>query len=290
MLPTFDAVDRHPVAAFAVLAVGLSWAAWIPALSVFEGPVRTAAIVPGAFGPGVAAAVVVRLRGGSVRRWLAETVDWRCPPRWYVAAVAVPVGASVAIGAAVLWFAGGVDPEAVGPTAVAFAVNVPFAALLGGGQEEFGWRGFALPHLQARYGALAASGLVGLLWALWHAPMFAFGVYPHSPALYAAAVVAFAVVLTWLYNGSGGCVPVAVLAHGLINAAVNVPVGLVGGADALPVPFAGLLAVGFGAVALALVARHGGETLSAGRAATATWTDRAAATTGEASAPAAGDD
>jgi membrane protease YdiL (CAAX protease family) len=260
---SIDAVDRHPVAAFFALTIGFSWAIWIPTLSTVQGPIVRVAAIPGAFGPLAAAAVVTRLRGGSVRRWIASTLDWRRPRRWYAAALAVPLGVSAVIGVGMLVLAGGAGDGTLRPAIAAFAINVVFATLLGGGQEEFGWRGFALPQLQARYDALTASVLIGAVWALWHAPLFVFDVYALSPPQYAISVIAFSVVLTWLYNGSRGCVPAAVLMHGSINASVNLPLQIVGGQSSLPVSFGSVLAVGFGLVALVLVGYYGPETLSA---------------------------
>ena len=265
-------LDRHPAAAYFALTIALSWGVWLPTLSTVEGPMLRLAAIPGAFGPLAAAAAVTKLRGDSVRSWLASTLDWRRSPRWYAAALAVPVGVSVALGAVVIPLAGGIEQGTVGRAAATFAINLVFATLLGGGQEEFGWRGFALPHLQREYGALPASAIVGAVWALWHAPMFAFGVYSMSPIGYAAFVLAASVVFTWLYNSSRGCVPAAILMHGALNASVNVPLQVVGGPSALPVPFTVLLVAAFGLLALALVARYGPSTLAAGAVRRPTWT------------------
>jgi len=278
MRARLDTVDRHPVATFAALAIASSWAVWIPALTTIDGPAAKAALVPGAFCPLVAAAVVTWLRGDSVRAWLASTLSWRRSARWYVAAVTVPLVVALALGAVMVTLAGGFGDGTFRPALAMFAFNIVFATVLGGGQEEFGWRGFALPHLQSRYDALTASVLVGSVWALWHAPLFAFDVYAMSPVLYAVSVLAFAVILTWLYNSSRACVPAAILMHGSINASVNLPLQAVGGPSALPIPFAGLLAGGFGLVALTLIAYYGPQTLSARDVATPTWTDETVVT------------
>jgi membrane protease YdiL (CAAX protease family) len=278
MRALLDTVDRHPVATFAVLAIAVSWAVWIPALAAIDGQAAKAALIPGAFGPLVAGAIVTRLRGNSVRAWLASTLSWRRSVRWYAVAVTVPLGVAIGLGAVMVALAGGLGDGTLRPALAVFAFNMVFATVLSGGQEEFGWRGFALPHLQSRYDALTASVLIGLVWSLWHAPLFAFDVYAMNPVLYAVSVIGFAVILTWLYNSSRACVPAAILMHGSINASVNLPLQAVGGPSALPVPFAGLLAGGFGLVAIALIVYYGPQTLSARDVGTPTWTDRTAVT------------
>ena len=258
----------YPFVTFATLALAVSWAAWMPLFVVVPSP-TSALMVPGAFGPALAAAAVVRLRGESVRAWLADALDPHVARRWYLAALGVPLAVALAVGVTFVAVTGRFDPTRLGTATVTYPVALAFAAVAGGGQEELGWRGFALPALQERFDAATASVVVGLLWTVWHLPAFVFAVpgYTGSVAAYALLVVGVSVVLTWLYNATDGSVLPAMLLHGGVNAASGLGVAAVGGLP-VPLPPKAVLAAAIWLVALALLARYGRGTLSTAPAVT----------------------
>src|SRR5256885_4127011 len=122
------------------------------------------------YAPTLAALAVAALHpdGGGVRALLRPVLRWRVSPQWYVVALAGPIAL----------FLAAVAVEAVlGGQLRASWLSVPggadlgflFGALVAGSfGEEVGWRGFGQRRLQARYTALAASAIVGTLWATWH--------------------------------------------------------------------------------------------------------------------------
>ena len=143
----------------------------------------------------------------------------RIPARWYgYALVLPPLLAGVGGLVHVVVFGASLDLEAINPLWF-YPVAVVLVFLVGGGQEELGWRGFAQPALQGRLSAATASLVVGLVWTLWHVPLF---FVPGSPqgdlpfVPYVVAILASSVVLAWLYNASGS-VLVPMLYHGGIN-------------------------------------------------------------------------
>ena len=82
--------------------------------------------------------------------------------------------------------------------------------------EELGWRGYALPRLQARHSALLASIVLGLLWGLWHLPLFltqgdARASIPFG--WWMAGIVVAAIVYTWVYNHTQGSLLIVLLLH-----------------------------------------------------------------------------
>jgi len=212
-------------------AFGITWLCW--GLAALIGRELIALPVPtdllmllGGLGPLVAAiGVAARRSGGAgVRALLGRLLGWRVGPVWYaVALLAWPAVDLVLI--LLNLAAGGALPPAP-PASVWLAVPGLFlrTVLLGGGlYEEVGWRGFALPRLQERYGALAASLLLGLVWAAWHLPLWFVPGQEMPPfLLFVPNVVALSVVLAWLYNGTQGSLLIVALAHTANNVAFRV--------------------------------------------------------------------
>jgi membrane protease YdiL (CAAX protease family) len=242
------------------LAVTISWGLWIPLFVAF--PSATSVVmIPGAFGPALAAVAVLRSQGKSARTWVADGVDPQISKRWYGVALGLPLGLAVVLGIGLVIGLGELSTDRL-PRAVAmYPVLVVVLSVLGGGQEEFGWRGFALPRLQNRYGALTASVIIGVVWAGWHVPAFVFEIpgYTGSFALYTLLVVGVSIILTWLYNRTDGNVLLAMLFHGGINAAPSVGVAFVSESSTAAVSPYPILVTAVWLVALVLVFRYGHE-------------------------------
>lgn len=67
--------------------------------------------------------------------------------------------------------------------------------------EEFGWRGYLLRELNKQMNPLYASIIVGIVWSLWHIPMFLFNVEGYSIifGIYMLQTICMSVIYTWLY-------------------------------------------------------------------------------------------
>jgi len=252
-------VARHSTLAFVGLTLCLSWGWWFGVASLVGGEVPELLVLPGGFGPAVAAIAVARA-SGDLDALFARLRRARTARRWYLLALVLP---PAAMGIAVLGYAavgGPLAPERLPGAVLGYPLAVVALALVGGGQEEIGWRGYALPTLQATYGPLAASAVLGVVWAVWHAPLFLLGNAPSASGafgLYLPLVVAFSVVFTWAFNRTGGSVPLLMLLHGGVNAAgsvVPIPPGAVG---AWGIHLDASIAAAFALVAVAVVAVAG---------------------------------
>ncbi len=90
--------------------------------------------------------------------------------------------------------------------------------IIGPLSEEFGWRGYLLDRLQARWNPLSASLLVGVTWGLWHLPLFLMpGTSQHELGIpfvgFLVGVTAVSILVTFFYNRGAGSLVTAVFFH-----------------------------------------------------------------------------
>jgi membrane protease YdiL (CAAX protease family) len=89
--------------------------------------------------------------------------------------------------------------------------------------EEVGWRGFALPRLQAQVSSLVAAVVIGLFWAPWH--FFLWQAEGRSVltlsfwSIYLVGQILFSILLAWFYIRPGGSILVAGIGHVSLNTA-----------------------------------------------------------------------
>lgn len=225
----FATTGTSPLGFFA-LAFAVTWSFWGLGVLGERGVIPTLPgfTVIGTFGPLVAAVVLTARKDGreGLRSLLGRVVRWRVAPAWYGVALLGPLVLTLA--AISLHVAlGGRTPDLASlagslPTVLLVSVYMLLFVALG---EEVGWRGYALPALQARHGALASSAILGGVWALWHLPQFfnPATLYSDLPfALFLAYLVPFAVLITWVFNSTGGSVLMAMLVHAVMNASTQV--------------------------------------------------------------------
>lgn len=230
--------------AFVVLAVGFSWVVLAPGvLATYHFltlPVPILALIAIAqFGSSVAAFVLTYRDEGraGVLRLFKRALNYHIPWPWLVVIVLLPL----ALAAAALYInvqTGGRLPSLLllaQPAAIPF-VFVFIFFLQGPVPEEFGWRGYMLDRLQSRWSAIVASLLLGLVWAIYHLPVFFLeGASLANIPLWAWSiqVLAVSVLTTWLYNNTGANLLAAMLFHGMVNLSVQVlpPFDLQPGAD-----------------------------------------------------------
>ena len=177
---------------------------------------------PGLKRPILTSAIVLTalvLGRGALRKLLGGLLIWRVDPRWYLVVVLGPValaGGMIAFNA----FVG--DPAiSVGVPLLTVVITLAFFIFPGSALgEEIGWRGYALPRLQSGRSALSASLILGVIWAFYHLPLFFTGQAFRSPSLLVPFVVsglALSVILSWVYNSTGGSLLLVVVLHAAAN-------------------------------------------------------------------------
>jgi membrane protease YdiL (CAAX protease family) len=252
-------VKSHPVLAFFALTFLITWSLW--ALIIGLNLPLGAGYVPfvlAASGPSLSGLILSYITGGAagLKSLLAKIALWRVGLTWYAAVVLLPLLLALASLGLYVMLGHPWPPFAMLGKWYLLPLAFVQVLLLGGPlEEELGWRGFALPHLQAKYGALEASLIVGVMWALWHLPAY---LIPwssqHLPLVpYLLHFAALSVLFAWVYNNTRGSLLPALMFHTSVNLfSAFVPVTPSAAGSALPLNL--LVALLYGAAVVVVIA------------------------------------
>ncbi|HTL57204.1 MAG TPA: CPBP family intramembrane glutamic endopeptidase [Candidatus Limnocylindrales bacterium] len=226
--------DDSGLVSFFVLTFLTSWAVWgLAFLPHFDLPffriptpaglaerfgkdAPVALLTLGAYAPTAWGIYFTRRRCGNagLRELFARLGRVRVPVIWLVAVILLPALCNTLTAGLITWSTGRAPKFSAGYLTPQFILWV--MAFGGPMNEELGWRGFALPRLLQVRSSLVASVGLGLIWALWHLPLFfvAGSAQRGGPlAAYIVIVICLSIFMTAAHLGTGGSLLVAVLFH-----------------------------------------------------------------------------
>jgi uncharacterized protein len=266
-----QAMREHPLFFFFLIAFVFSWLVSIPFIlsewGILQGDF-TFAFVLKSFGPFLAAYIMTRLLEGKegLGRLKGSIRQVHAGWQWYIFSL---------LGLPALFILGvilipGAMANFQGLTLRLF-LTYPlyfFGVFFGGGPlgEEPGWRGFALPRMQTRYGPLLGSLLLGLIWGMWHLPDFLTSSQGGGPGtgltnflknlpIFLLFIIALSIILTWIFNHTHGSLFFALLAHTSINVPQVVLVPLFLGLAMTSLNLALLISFGLPALLIVILTR-----------------------------------
>lgn len=219
--------DMGTLTLFFGLTFLVTWAAWLAASALSPGAPAAGAGLPlfylGVFAPGIVALLVTRRESGpaGLRALLGRLVQWPAGGvRWLVFALGYVAAIKLTAALVHRILLGAWPAFTAQPWILLFAAAV-FSTVVGGQVgEELGWRGFALPRLEAKLGLRAGSVLLGAVWAAWHLPLFLIAgtnTTGQSFPFYLAQVTALSIALAWLWHRTERSLLPVMLLHAAIN-------------------------------------------------------------------------
>ena len=267
---------RMALVGFFLLTFAFTWTAWLapaalgaPGDSGFFG-LGGLVFLLGVFAPAFVALALTAYGEGraGVARQLARIGRWHVSAHLYLFAISY-MAATKLFAALIHRVATGAWPS-FGDTPLPLIFGAILVSTWVQAGEEVGWRGYALPRLATLLGLGGASVLLGVIWALWHLPLFFLhgsGSDGQSFPIYLLHVTALSVAMSWLYWKTEGSLLLVMLMHASVNNTTGIVPAALPNAVA-PMSFEGTLVAWVtvlvsSAVAALLLARMRGAEIGA---------------------------
>lgn len=219
----YNASSKVKIAAVHVLLTfAISWLIWLPVIFFVPERYSLPFLLLGSFGPFIAAITVKwKTEGkGEMKKWLRESFTFKNRIFWlFFAGFIFPL----IIGALhhslyLLW--GGKSGFTWDQRWSVFIINLILTSLVGGGNEEPGWRGYLTPLLMNRFKPVITCIMVGIIWVCWHLPLYFLKSWSGGDQpifLFILYAIPLSMILTWLYYKSKLSIIPAMLLHSATN-------------------------------------------------------------------------
>jgi len=223
-----QAKTRSKLAIFVFFALAFAWA-WgmgfaATQVKAYSPGLNVALMIVAGFGPSLAGIAVVAIFSSpaGLRDWTRRCLNWRVGWHWFVLAFLAPpvlMVCALAVNATLVGEFPTLPASGHIPLAIA---NFGLVLLIGGPLgEEFGWRGYLMPAMTAKLNWRAASLLIGVVWGVWHLPLFYMADTAQSQMampIFMLNILAGSVVFGWLFERTLGSVLPALVLHTSLNA------------------------------------------------------------------------
>ncbi len=210
-----------------------SWGFWfsipiilsvLPCLAFFQKSITLSLLIIGTFGPLFGALYCLYKEKHSIIDFLKQSLDFKMGWKAYLIPVVIFGGTTF-----IAWFL----PELFGekrldillPSIWIFIPCLFYMILFGGGQEEFGWRGYILPVLEKKYSIWRANILLGVIWACWHIPLwFIVGTSQRYMNFFGFVIlsIGYSFILSWIRNKAHNKMFSGIYSHGIANALISI--------------------------------------------------------------------
>ncbi|MEM1513436.1 MAG: type II CAAX endopeptidase family protein [Candidatus Thermoplasmatota archaeon] len=201
---------------FFLVAFAWSWLLWLPEFFGFR-------LYLAPFGPTISAFILTYANDGlnGVKELFKRGIDFKFKKIWWLPIFfLMPAIVGLSFFLAILC---GENPEIAVLSQPWIIIPAFFYILFLGGPlaEEFGWRGYALDTLQARYSAFISSVFLGIIWGAWHLPLFFMkeqDIYHNIPIpFFIFGTVLLSILFTWIYNNTGRSILAVLIFHTMSN-------------------------------------------------------------------------
>ena len=266
-----QAIRKHPLFYYFFITYSISYALLIPSVlsawNILKGDF-TLTFTLYNFAPAMAAIIMVTAvegKAGLVQMG-NRLRQWRAGLWWYLfILVGVPtlLMLGIIIQPGVFASFQGLKPALLVSYVLYFVVVLFVGGPLG---EEIGWRGFALPRMQPRYGPLLGTVLLSIPWVFWHFPQFWMPTMGGGPGtgltpflvnlpLFFIMVMATAIIVTWVFNHTRGSIFTCVLLHTSIDVPQDVLIPLFLAVSYTTMFLGGVIAFGVTALLIVILTR-----------------------------------